>query len=83
MTDQELAEELRRPITRKFEKRKIHSSFIENISGTALADNAIKDNKGFWFLLCVIDICSKYAWINPLKDKKGITTTNAFQKIFD
>ena len=37
-------------------------------------------NKGFRFLLCVIDIFSKYAWIIPLKDKKGIAITNAFQK---
>ena len=32
-----------------------------------------KFNKGFRLLLCVIDIFSKYAWIIPLKDKKGIT----------
>ena len=38
-------------------------------------------NKGFRFLLCVIDIFSKYAWFVPLKDKKGMTITNAFQKI--
>ena len=40
-----------------------------------------KFNEGFRFLLCVIDIFSKYAWVVPLKDKKGITITNAFQKI--
>ena len=40
-----------------------------------------KFNKGFRFLLCVIDIFSKYAWVVPLKDKKGITITNVFQKI--
>ena len=40
-----------------------------------------KFNKGFRFLLCVIDIFSKYAWVVPLKDKKGITITNAFQNI--
>ena len=39
-------------------------------------------NKGFSFLLCVIDIYSKYAWVIPLKDKKDITITNAFQKSF-
>ena len=38
-------------------------------------------NKGICFLLCVIDIFSKYAWVIPLKDKKGITITNAFQNI--
>ena len=40
-----------------------------------------KFNKGFRFLLCVIDIFSKYAWVVPLKDKKVITITNALQKI--
>ena len=40
-----------------------------------------KFNKGFGFLLCVIDIFSKYAWVVPLKDKKGISIVNAFQKI--
>ena len=40
-----------------------------------------KFNKGFRFLLCVIYIFSKYAWVVPLKDKKGVTITNAFQKI--
>ena len=39
-----------------------------------------KFNKGFRFLLCVIDIYSKYAWIVSLKDKKSIV--NAFQSIF-
>ena len=40
-----------------------------------------KVNKGFWFLLCVTDIYSQYDWVIPLKDKKNITITNAFQKI--
>ena len=42
-----------------------------------------KFNKGFRFLLCVIDIFSKYAWVIPLKDKKGISIINAFQKILN
>ena len=42
-----------------------------------------KFNKGICFLLCVIDIYSKYAWVIPLKDKRGITITNAFQSILD
>ena len=42
-----------------------------------------KFNKGFRFLLCVIDICSKYAWVIPLKDRKGIPISNAFQKILN
>ena len=40
-----------------------------------------KFNKGFRFLLCVIDIFSKYAWVIPLKDKKGISIVNAFQEL--
>ena len=42
-----------------------------------------KFNKGFRFLLCVIDIFSKYAWVFPLKDKKGVSIVDAFQKILD
>ena len=40
-----------------------------------------KFNKGFRFLLCIIDIFSKYAWVVPLKDKKGVSIVDAFQKI--
>ena len=40
-----------------------------------------KFNKGFRFLLCVVDIFSKYDWVVPLKDKKGVSIVNAFQKI--
>ena len=42
-----------------------------------------KFNKRTRFLLCVIDIFSKYAWVVPLKDKKGITIASAFQNILD
>ena len=42
-----------------------------------------KFNKGFRFLLCVIDIFSKYAWVVPLKDKKDVNIVDAFQKILD
>ena len=42
-----------------------------------------KFNKGVRFLLCVIDILSKYAWVVPLKDKKGVSIFDAFQKILD
>ena len=42
-----------------------------------------KCNKGFCFLFFLIDNYSKYAWVFPLKDKKGISITNAFQKTLD
>ena len=41
-----------------------------------------KSNKGFRFLLCVIDVFSKSAWVVPLKDKKGVSIVNALQSIF-
>ena len=79
MSDQQLAEELHKPNIRKFKKRKVQSLFIDNIWGADLADMQLISK--FIFLLCVIDIYSKYAWVTSLKDKKGITITNAFQKI--
>ena len=79
----QLADILHKPIIRKFKKRKVYSSFGDSIWGVDLADMQLlsKFNKGFRFLLCVIDIFSKYAWVIPLKDKKGISIVNAFQKI--
>ena len=55
---------------------------MDNIWGADLADMKLisKIDKGFRFLLCVIDIFSKYVQIIPLKDKKRITITNTFQK---
>ena len=44
---------------------------------------ANKFNKGVRFLLCVIDIYSKYASVIPVKDKKGITITTVFQKVLN
>ena len=41
-----------------------------------------KFNKGFIFLLCVIDILSKYSWVVPLKDKKGVTIDRKPKKIW-
>ena len=81
--NEQLAEELHKPIIRKFKKRKVYSTFKDNIWGVDLADMQLlsKYNKGIRFLLCVIDIFSKYAWVVPLKDKKGISIVKAFQII--
>ena len=83
--NQQLAEELHKPIIRKFKKRKVHSAFKDNIWAADLADMQLisKFDKGFRLLLCVIDIFSKYAWVVPLKDKNGVSIVNAFQKILD
>ena len=80
MSNKKLAKELHKPVTRNFNKRTVQTLFIDNIWGADLSDMQLisKFNKGFRFLLCVIDICSKYAWVIPLKGKKGATTNNAF-----
>ena len=72
---EQLDKELRKPIIRNLKKRKVYSGFRDNIWGTDLADMQLisKFNKGFRFLLCIIDIFSKYAWFVPLKDKKGVS----------
>ena len=83
ISNKQLTEELHKPGIRKFNKRKVHSHFIDNIWGADLAYMQLirKFNKGFRFLSCVIDTYSKYAWVIALKDKKGITTTNVFQNM--
>ena len=70
--NEQLAEELHKPFIKKFKKGKVYSAFKDNIWGADLADMQLisKFNKGFRFLVCVIDIFSKYAYIVPLKDKK-------------
>ena len=80
-----LANELHKPIIKKFNKRKVHSSFKDNIWGADLADMQLlsKFNKGIKYLLCANDLFSKYAFVVPLKDKKGISIVNALQSILN
>ena len=70
--NEQLAEELRKPIIRKFKRSEVYSAFTDNIWAAGLPDMQLisKFNKGFRFLLCVIDIYSKHAWVVPLKEKK-------------
>ena len=78
-----LADELQKPVIKKFNKRKVYSQFKDNIWGVDLGDmqSLSKKNKGIKYLLCAIDLFSKYAFAVPLKDKKGISIVNAFSKI--
>ena len=78
-----LAEELHKPVIKKFNKRKVYSQFKDNIWGVDLVDmqSLSKKNEGIKYLLCAIDLFSKYAFVVPLKYKKGISITNAFNKI--
>ena len=85
ISNEESTEELHKSIIRKFQKGKVYLFVIYNIWGIDLADIQLisKFNKGILFLLCVIDIFSKYTLVIPFKDRKGITITNAFQKTLD
>ena len=82
---EQLAKEFHKLITKNFKKRRVYSSFKDNIWDADLVDKQLisKFNKGTKFLLHVIDIFSKYAWVVPLKDKKDITIVNASQKILN
>ena len=78
-----MANELHKPIIRKFEKRKVYSFSRDNIWSVDLADmqSLSKYNKEIKYLLCEIDLLSKYGLVVPIKDKKGTSIVNAFKKI--
>ena len=78
-----LTKELHKPIIRKFKKRTVYSGFEDNIWGADLADTQLISNfnKGFRFLLCVIDAVSKYACVISLKDKKVLQLLMLFRKL--
>ena len=68
----QLADELHKPIIKKFKKRKVYSSFRDNIWEVDLADmqSLSRYNKRIKYLLCAIDLFSKYAWVIAMEDKK-------------
>ena len=78
----ELAEELYKPVTRKFQRRRVNVNGIGKIWATDLIDMQpfSKDNNGIKYLLTVIDIFSKFVWIVPLKRKTGQEVVNAFSR---
>ena len=78
-----LAEKLHKPVIKKSNKRKVYSQFKGNIWGVDLADMKLlsKQNQSIKYLLCAIDLFSKYAFVVPLKDKKGMSIINGFNKI--
>ena len=79
-----LSEELHKPKRKNYHRRKIIVYHIDEIINADLVEmqKFAKLNKGFRYLLTCIDIFSKYSWVIPLKDKKGINVKNALQKIF-
>ena len=85
MVNQQFSDEIQKPVIKNVKRRKVYSSFKDNIMGADLADMQLirKYNKRIGLLLHVIDIFSKYAWVFLLKDKKGITIVDVFQKILN
>ena len=81
---QNLANELHKPVKRKFQKRRV---FVPDIDDTWAADlvemgKFSEWNKNIKYLLMVIDVFSKFGWIKPLKNKQGATVARAFEEIF-
>ena len=81
--DSILAVELNKSVIRKFKKRKVYSQFKDNIWGVDLADmqSLSRKNKGIKYILCAVDLYSKYAFVIPLENKKETSVTNGFNKI--
>ena len=82
--DQEqLAEELHKPVNKKFKIRKVYVRFKGNIWAAYIAEmkSLSSKNKNVKYLLCVIDVFTKYAWVKPLKGKKGKTVVNTFMSL--
>ena len=81
--NEQLAEELHKPVIKKFKRRKVYARFKDKIWAADLAEigSLSSKNKNVKYLLCVIDVFNKYAWVKPVKDKKSKTVLNAFIEI--
>ena len=81
---EKLADELLASIRRNFTRWRVIVNHIDEIWASDLVEmqKFSKWNKGYRYLLMVIDVFSKYGWIIPLKDKKGESVTKAFETIF-
>ena len=80
---QQLAEELHKPIRRKFAKRRVFAKGVDGIRAADLVEmqRFCDWNKGIKYLLMVIDVFSKFGWIEPLQNKKGETVADRQRKI--
>ena len=88
--NKQLAKELRKPIIKKFQTRKVYSGFKDNIWGADLVNMQLISKFRFldflnldFYYAFYFYIFSKYAWVFPLKDKKGASVINAFQKMLE
>ena len=75
-----LAQELQKPVIKKFNRMKVYVRFKDNIWAADLAEmeSLSSKNQDVKYLLCVIDVFTKYAWVKPLKDDKAKVVLNVF-----
>ena len=81
--NEQLAEELHKPVIKNFKRRKVYARLKDNIWAVDLAEmeSLSSKNQNVKYLLCVIDVFTKYAWVKFLKDRKGKTVLKAFIEI--
>ena len=80
----DLAEELHRPMRKKFQKRRVFAHDVDGIWTADLVDmqSFSKTNKGYKYILMIIDVFSKFGWAIPLKTKTGVEVTRAFERLW-
>ena len=81
----DVSNELHKRIVRKFPRRKVLVFGPNEIWAMDLMDMIAheKQNSGFKYIYCIIDVFTKFAWIIPLKDKQATTVLNAFKKSYN
>ena len=77
--NEQIAVELHQPVIKKFKRKKVYARFKDN--NLAEMESLSSNNKNVKYLLCAIDVFTKYAWVKPLKYKKGKTVLYAFIEI--
>ena len=81
----ELANELHKPVRKKYPKRRVYASSVDAIWAADLVEmqSFARQNKGYRYILMIIDVFSKYGWAIPLKTKTGLEVTRAFQHLWE
>ena len=79
-----MADELHKPVRKKYPKRHVYASSVDAIWAADLVEmqSFARQNKGYKYILMIIDVFSKYGWAIPLKTKTGVEVTRAFQQLW-
>ena len=81
--NEQAVEEFHKPVTKTFKRRKVYVRFKDNFWAADLAKmkSLSSKNKDVKYLICVIDVFTRHAWLKPLNDEKSKTVLNAFIEI--